>query len=201
MPRFMGVTSALVFANLGAAYGTAKSGRAYTKRRCASKCASKCTAKSTAMQVSASHQWVSGPDALAQGAGVDCLAAGSWRSRGDAPGHDHEAPWLGHVIRFVAFNRARDHLGLSFQLLWCRARNLIVQALSCIKVYSGRSPWHLRPHHGSTTPSLACLVFGTELLKPCKVIINGKMDAANYSAYSGYTHLGAGTAQSLYRQP
>ena len=25
-----------------------------------------------------------------------------------------------------------------------------------------------------------------------KVIINGKMDAANYSAYSGYAHLGAG---------
>ena len=40
----------------------------------------------------------------------------------------------------------------------------------------------------------------TELLKPCKVIINGKMDAANYSAYSGYAHLGAGTVQSLYLQ-
>ena len=25
-----------------------------------------------------------------------------------------------------------------------------------------------------------------------EVIINGKMDAANYSAYSGYAHLGAG---------
>ena len=43
-------------------------------------------------------------------------------------------------------------------------------------------------------------VFSTELLKPCKVIINGKMDAANYSAYSGYAHLGAGTVQSLYLQ-
>ncbi|CAE7764823.1 VAP [Symbiodinium sp. CCMP2456] len=27
------------------------------------------------------------------------------------------------------------------------------------------------------------------------VIINGKMDAANYSAYSGYAHLGAGSWQ------
>ena len=32
-PRFMGVTSALVFANLGAAYGTAKSGTLASKER------------------------------------------------------------------------------------------------------------------------------------------------------------------------
>lgn len=32
---------------------------------------------------------------------------------------------------------------------------------------------------------------------PDEVIINGKMDAANYSAYSGYAHLGAGAWGSL----
>ena len=31
------------------------------------------------------------------------------------------------------------------------------------------------------------------------MIINGKMDAANYSAYSGYAHLGAGSAGQIFR--
>ena len=152
MPRFMGVTSALVFANLGAAYGTAKSGPAFSKRGCA--------ANYQHCKASASHQWASGPDALAQGTGVDDLAGSAWGTRGDAPRHDHEAPWLGNVVLW--FSTARADPGPSFPLLWRGAQNPIVQDLPCIKVYSGGSPWHLRPHHSGATPSLAYPVFVTQ---------------------------------------
>ncbi|CAE8609495.1 unnamed protein product [Polarella glacialis] len=137
---FMGVTSAIVFANMGAAYGTAKSG------------------------VGISSMGVMRPDM---------------------------------VMRSIIPVVMAGYFGKFEWLTWVQAGKVCVGAHPKLWYAAGKlmKPTgkyeHLKPSWAFASWSRSLSTFPLYGFIT-GVVINGKMDAATYSAYSGYAHLGAG---------